>query len=54
MNTCKLCGSGPTLPTHDICEECAYAIAKRLNDWIASPTLSDAERNTAHGIDRSH
>lgn len=58
MNTCKLCGAEPSLPTHNVCEECAYELNKRLNDWIAAPSLaladSLAERNNDHGINRSH
>lgn len=53
MNTCKLCGAAPTLPTHNVCEKCAYAIDKRLNDWIASPSLDDTERTTNDDIGRS-
>lgn len=54
MNTCKLCGSEPSLPAHNVCEDCAYELNKRLNDWIASPTLSCTERNSDHDINRSH
>lgn len=53
MNTCKLCGGAPTLPTHDVCEDCAYDLNKRLNDWIASPTLSHTERNNDDDLNRS-
>lgn len=53
MNTCRRCGGAPALPTHDVCEDCAYDLNTRLNDWIASPTLSYTERNLDHGIDRS-
>ena len=53
MNTCKLCGDAPTLPTYDVCEACGYAINKRLIDWIASPSLDDTERTTNDDIVRS-
>ena len=52
MNTCRLCGF--TTARDDVCEDCAYDLNKRLNDWIAAPTLASDERTPAHGINRSH
>lgn len=53
MNTCRRCGGTPALPTHDVCEDCAYDLNTRLNDWLATPALN-IEGNNDHGINRSH
>ena len=53
MNTCRRCGD-ELPPPHNVCEDCAYELNKRLNDWLASPTLSCTERNSDHDINRSH